>query len=299
MQQALHQGENHADVAVALRNVAITHQNLNDYTQALDYYQQALQMQQALHQGENHADVAYAFYAVGVAYGSLGRLEESIQHYEQALAVSAVPQALKASICHNLGCMYHVRALAARQAGYEQQAQAYLEKATVSFEQAVEASDKVEVDLYTKYGNFLLATEKIVQAHDYLHQAIERGDDASELSYNLADQSTATPVLQAYISQQQKVSLRGIDYAYYLMMHHYEDFQKAGIAMTQTREAYLAAYKASIDQRRGRPGKAQEDKAAYYLLGSLYKAQGDHEAADVAFARAQDGTEQEATQAAA
>ena len=79
------------------------------------------------------------------------------------------------------------------------------------------------------------------------------------------------------------------------MIHHYEDFQKAGIAMDQTRDAYLAAYKASIDQRSGRPGKTQEDKTAYYLLGSLYKAQGDHDAAAAAFARAQDGTEHEAT----
>ena len=117
--------------------------------------------------------------------------------------------------------------------------------------------------------------------------------------YGLLEQPTATPVLQAYISQHQKVSLRGIDYAYYLMIHHYEDFQKAGITMAQTRDAYLAAYKESLDQRKGQPGKAQEDKTAYHLLGSLYQAQGDQAAAAAAFARAQDGTEQEATQAAA
>ena len=253
-------------------------------------------MYQALHEGGNHADVAEAFLAVGFANYYLGRLEEVIQNWEQALAVPAVSQATKASTGHNLGLMYHV---AARKAGDEQQAQAYLEKATVSFEQAVQASDWVEAGLYTEYGNFLLDTRKAAQAYDYLHQVIESGDDEVGLQYGLLEQPTVTPVLQAYISQQQKVQLRGIDYAYYLMIHHYEDFQKAGIAMAQTSEAYLAAYKASIDQCSGRPGKAQADKTAYYLLGSIYEVQGDHEAAAAAFARAQDGTEQEATQAAA
>ena len=69
--------------------------------------------------------------------------------------------------------------------------------------------------------------------------------------------------------------------------------------MAQTREAYLKDYQASIDQCSGRPGQEKQDKTAYHLLGSLYEAQGDHEAAAAAFARAQDGTEQEDTQAAA
>ena len=83
------------------------------------------------------------------------------------------------------------------------------------------------------------------------------------------------------------------------MIHHYEDFQEAGIQMAQTREAYLKDYQASLDQCSGQPGQEQKDKTAYYLLGSLYAAQGDDEAAAAAFARAQDGTEQEDTQAAA
>ena len=195
--------------------------------------------------------------------------------------------------------MCHAKALAVRQEGDEQQAEAYLEKATTSFEQAVEASDGVEAGLYTEYGNFLLAIGKPSQAHNYLHQAIKSGDDKVGLQYGLLEQPTATPVLQAYISQQQRVSLRGIDYAYYLMIHHYEDFQKAGIAMAQTRDTYLAAYQVSIDQRKDQPRKAEADKTAYHLLGSLYQAQGDQAAATAAFARAQDGTEPEATQAAA
>ena len=299
MQKALHEGENHAQVVIALRDVGDAYKGLGQHEQSLEYYQQALQMQKALHEGENHPQVAAALKCVGDAYGSLGRLEESIQSYEQALAVPTVSQALRVGIGHNLGCRYHEASLAARQAGNEPRAQTYLEKATTSFEQAIQASEEVKASLWTEYGNFLLATGKAAQAHKYLHQAIESGDDASELGYDLTAQPTVTPALQAYISQQQEILLRAIDYAYYLMIHHYQDFQEAGIQMAQTREAYLKDYQASIDQCSGRPGQEKKNKTAYYLLGSLYQAQGDQAAAAAAFARAQDGTEPEATQAAA
>ena len=299
MQKALHEGENHDDVAAALRAVGVAYERLGNYTEALEYYQKALEMQKALHEGENHAEVAQALYAVGLANYYLGHLEEVIQNWEQALAVPAVSQAMKAVISHGLGIMYHIAALAARQEDDEQRAQAYLEKATLSFEQAVEASDGVKAGLYAEYGNFLLATEQFTQAYDYLHQAIKSGDGASSIVFGLIKQQIVTPILQAYLSQQQAAMLRGIDYAYYLMILHYEDFQKAGMAMTQTRDAYLAAYQASIDQCSGQPGQEKKNKTAYYLLGSLYKAQGDQAAAAAAFARVQDGTEQEDTQAAA
>ena len=48
MQQALHEGESHDDVAIVLRNVGLAHQNLGNHAEALKYYQKARQMQQAL-----------------------------------------------------------------------------------------------------------------------------------------------------------------------------------------------------------------------------------------------------------
>ena len=298
MQKALHE-RNHPEVADALNNVGVAYERLGNYGQSLKHYEQALEMQKALHEGENHDDVAQAFYTVGLAYGCLGRLEEAIQHYEQALAVPAVSQAMKASTGHSLGCMYHLASLAARQASDEQQAQAYLGKATASFEQAVQASEAVKAGLYTAYGNFLLATGKTAQAYSYLHQAIASGDDEDTLYCGSLEKAIVAPILQEKIAQDKEIRSRGIDYAYYLMVHHYEDFREAGIEMAQTREAYLKDYQASLDQRSGHPGQEREDKTAYHLLGSLYEAQGDHEAAAAAFARAQDGTEQEDTQAAA
>ena len=182
MFQALYEDEGkHPDIARSLRSVGAAYGKLGNAAKARQYYQQALQMQQALHEGENHDDVAQAFYTVELAYGCLGRLEEAIQHYEQALAVPAVSQEMKAVIGHDLGIMYHIAALAARQASDEQQAQAYLGKATASFEQPVQASEAVKAGLYTAYGNFLLATGKTSQAYSYLHQSIASGDDVSGL----------------------------------------------------------------------------------------------------------------------
>ena len=294
---------NHPDIARTLNNLGHAWSALGDFRKAVSYYERALTVkEQVCKEAPNHPEIAATLNNLGAVWSALGEARKALSYYQRALAI--YEQVYDANhpyvvgTLHNLGCMYHVAALAARQEGDEQDTQAYLEKASTSFEQAVQASDAVKVGLYTEYGNFLLDTRKAAQAYDYLHQAIESGDDASGLSYSLLEQPTVTPVLQAYISQQQKVSLRGIDYAYYLMIHHYEDFQKAGIEMAQTREDYLAAYQASIDQCSGRPGQEKKDKTAYHLLGSLYKVQGDHEAA-AAFARAQDGTEQEDTQAAA
>ena len=290
---------NHPEIARTSTNLGLACSALGNFQHAVDRYKRSLGIYEQLYE-LHHPEIARTLNNLANAYYKQNDVEKAIKHYEKAL--SRLPSDKKDSkidFCYNLGCMYHITALAARQVGDEKQAQAYLEKATISFEQAIQARDTVKVGLWTEYGNFLLATGKAAQAYDHLHQAIESGDDESGLSYSLLEQPTVTSALQAYIRQHQKVSLRGIDYAYYLMIHHYEDFQKAGIEMDKTREEYLAAYQASLDQCKGQPGKAQEDKAAYHLLGSLYKAQGDQEAAATAFARAQDGTEQKDTQAAA
>ena len=65
---------NHPDIARTLNNLGIVYeQKLNDYSKALEYYQQALKMQRALHEGENHADVADSLRSVWIAYHNLGK----------------------------------------------------------------------------------------------------------------------------------------------------------------------------------------------------------------------------------
>ena len=180
--------------------------------------------------------------------------------------------------------MHHVAALAAEQAGDKHDAQAYLDKASASFEQAVQASSAVKAGLYTEYGNFLLATGQPTQAYPYLTTAIASNDRGNELYYDVLAQATVAPILQEKIAQDKEIQFRGIDNACYLMIHHYEDFRQAGIQMAQTREAYLAAYQASLDQRKGQPGKEQADRIASYLLESLQREVENQPAVAVAFA---------------
>ncbi|MEM7382815.1 MAG: tetratricopeptide repeat protein [Bacteroidota bacterium] len=271
---------NHADIALALSNVGLTYRALGHHREALDYLNCALEVFEAIY-ARNYLAVARTLNALAETCYKQNDIESTIKYYEKALSrLPSNDQDAKISISHNLGCMYHVKALLDKKEDDEQQAQAYLEKANVNFEQAVQASDTVKAGLWTEYGNFLLATGKTAQAHNYLHQVIESGDDTGEIHYGLLEQQTVTPALQAYIIQKQKVQqLRAIDYAYYLMIHHYEDFQEAAIQMAQTKEAYLAAYQKSLNQRSSQARTSARNRVAYHLLGSLYEAQGDQEAA--------------------
>ena len=83
----------------------------------------------------------------------------------------------------------------------------------------------------------------------------------------------------------QEISLRGIDYTYYLFIHHYETFRKASIVPEQSQEAYLEAYQKAIDSRTGQQDKKESDATAYYLLGSLYQEMGNQAAANEAFTK--------------
>ena len=282
---------------------------LGKYLEAQEHYEKALSIQKQYYGAEHpvvvkilSAMLKLCFSAFAKAYKE-NNVKEAIRNLEGALKTIEKAEESKDNryknakrpICHNLACMYHVASLSCSEEAYKQ---AYIDKAKNTFKEAVSLSDSVEANLSTTYGDFLLATGDTERGYDYLVKAITSGDAESELEYSLIERPTASPILQERVDQDKEVKLRGIDYAYYLIIHHYEDFQEAGIAMGQTRDAYLAAYQVSIDQCSGRPGQEKKDKTAYHLLGSLYEAQGDQEAAATAFARSQDGTEQEDTQAA-
>ena len=284
------------DQALTFENLGSACRALGDLHKTVHYYNRALQIYERVYlNNPNHPEIARILSNLGYVSRDLRAPFEAINYYErtlkivQKLYVESHPYVV--GTLHDLGCMYHVAALTLKQDRYESPAQEYLQQANASFAQAIATCSPIEVGLCVEYGNFLLNIGETYQAHQYLHRAIEHGDDGEGLNYTLLEKETVTSILQAYISQQQKVSLIAMDYAYYLMIHHYRDFQEAGIAMTPTREAYLKAYQASLGRRKGRPEQAQADRVAYYLLGSLYEAQGDYEAAATAFARIQDGIE--------
>lgn len=77
------------------------------------------------------------------------------------------------------------------------------------------------------------------------------------------------------IHQDKAVVVRAIDYAFYLLLHHYEVFQQAGITPTKTQEAHLAAYAQGIKARAGQPGKVRQD-ALESLLASSQNTKSRH-----------------------
>ena len=92
-EQVYQEAPNHPDIAKTLRNLGIVYeQNLSDYSQALEYYQQALAMQQALHEEENHAKVAQVLKDVSDAYKGLGQQEQALEYYQKAIQMQQALQ---------------------------------------------------------------------------------------------------------------------------------------------------------------------------------------------------------------
>ncbi|MEL6152926.1 MAG: hypothetical protein AAFQ78_02765 [Bacteroidota bacterium] len=140
--------------------------------------------------------------------------------------------------------------------------------------------------LYVDYSSFLLATRRsLKEAYEYLIQAINE-DEVSMLQYGLAELETIPEVLRNKVRKEGDVLLRGIDYAYYLLIHHYEAFEKAGINLGDSRKVYLEDYQKVVKANAGQQGQEKEDEVAYHLLGSLYREMGDEAAAKQAFAQA-------------
>ncbi|MEN0016667.1 MAG: hypothetical protein AAF706_03575, partial [Bacteroidota bacterium] len=207
------------------------------------------------------------------------QLPESTVYYEEALSVYQQlsggylenPYAsARAGIAHRLACMYHVEALAAMQGEQEQAAQEYMTRANEAFELAIASSDPPTASLCLEYGRFLIVTERVASAYQYLQQAIAVGDgDAGRLSYRASEKGIVASVLREKLGPGGSISLRPVDYAYYLLIHHYEDFQAAGIHPGKAREAYLEDYRQVVDQQAGQEGREEEDEMARYLLEGL------------------------------
>ena len=174
---------------------------------------------------------------------------------------------------YHLGCFYH---LVVRSGCPEKIRQRYIHKAQASFESAVKTNSEPQADLWTNYANFLIDTAQLTQAYDYLIRAIASGDNASSLQYIWGGQTASPHILQEKLQQEKVVTVRAIDYAFYLLLHHHEAFQQAGITLEQTQEAYLAAYAQGIKARAGQPGKEKQDALASYLLDSLQSAESMH-----------------------
>jgi tetratricopeptide (TPR) repeat protein len=266
MRKTLYGDQPHPEVARSLNSVGAAYNTLGDAQKSLTYYEQALTIRKILYGDQSHPEVAMSLDNVGTAYWLLGEAEKTIRYYEEALKVLPEGHHLRRGLCHNLGCAHHLVAL---KADKEEDRKNCIDKATAFFEAAVAMSNAPDAGLSVEYANFLLHAGQLQQAYTYLTQAIASGDGASKLSYGLLDQATVAPPLQERIAQNKVAEVRAIDYTYYLLLCHYEAFEKAGIRPEATREAYLAAYAQGILARAGEPGEEKQDELAQCLLNLL------------------------------
>ena len=210
------------------------------------------------------------FVAVEAAYRQQDTLGV-IYHCEEARKVlPAISSDIERHICHNLACMYCIAAL---NAGLEVDKETYLAKAALTFKVAIDASETPHASVCTEYANFLLYTGQYPEAYKYLSDAITSGDDTSELQYGLLEKPIVSPILQENITQEEPVVVRAIDYAYYLLIHHYASFVKAGCEPKKFRVEYLEDYTQCINARASQAGKEKgkekQDTQARQLLEDL------------------------------
>ena len=267
MRQTLYGDEPHLDLANALDNVGASYETLGEVEKGLKCQKKALEVRKAFYGNVPHPNLAISLYNMGDTYLNISELSKAMQCYEEALKF--IPKEctdIQGFVCHNLGCIYHTEATKADNA---ESRQAYWEKATEAFEAAIVINNIPQIDTITEYANFLIATEQLSQAYTHLIRTIAIGDSDSELNYGLLIRSTASPILRERITQNEDVTLRAVDYAYYLLIHHYEDFVQVGIQPEKTREDYLNAYKEGVESRAGQPSKEKQDGIAQFLLENL------------------------------
>ena len=271
-------GHTHPYVSDTLYNLSMAYSDSGDQVQRLSYLEEALQVRKQVYR-DIHPSLAILLQQLGVACYSLGHVKQSIDYHAQALAMYQQLSERDAghtyvkecvSIAHNLACMYHAETYSAMQEGQDEAAQEYLTKAKETLELAISTIDPPTASLCTEYASFLITMGQVDHAYHHLQQAIAMGDDDRVgLSYGATEKETVTPVLREKIDQDNPISLRPVDYAYYLLIHHYGDFQAAGIHPGKSREAYLGDYRQAVDQQSGQVGKEREDEVARYLLESL------------------------------
>jgi len=270
MYKSIHGDASHPHVAASLKHLGAAYYKLGEVQKGLSCHEQALEMYKKLYgDGDTpRLDVAMSCYNLGEIYLELGDTYKSIDHYEEALKLLPVTNHdLQMRIKHNLGCMYHIAFLQMKD--NQKDANTYLAKANHTFAEAVAACVTPRAGLLTEYANFLLRTGQYAKAYDFLIRTIDSKDYECVLGYSMAERTIVTPLLQEYITKNKRVVIRAIDYAYYLLLHHYEKFLQAGITPEKSREVYLMAYKQDIASRSGQSDDKNDDSLVQLLLNDL------------------------------
>jgi tetratricopeptide (TPR) repeat protein len=133
-----------AKEAFAYYRDGMSAQGDGEYAEALDNYKEALNLE------EDANDRSYILYNMGLIYASNGEIEEGLEHYQQAIELNPrMPQAL-----NNIAVLYHYEGEKAREAGREDEAEAFYDKAAEYWKQAI----RIAPNNYIEAQNWLKIT---------------------------------------------------------------------------------------------------------------------------------------------
>ncbi len=133
-----------AKEAFAYYRDGMSAQGDGEYAEALDNYKEALKLE------EDPNDRSYVLYNMGLIYASNGEIEEGLDHYQQAIELNPrMPQAL-----NNIAVLYHYEGEKAREAGREDEAAAFYDKAAEYWKQAI----RIAPNNYIEAQNWLKIT---------------------------------------------------------------------------------------------------------------------------------------------
>lgn len=99
---------------VCTRKLGFLARTQERYSQALNYYEEALQLLWKTHQQKSHPAIANVLNQIGMVYQNQDRLKQSVQYYQNALKMLETlfpkrPHPEKSEVLNNLGVVYSVQ----------------------------------------------------------------------------------------------------------------------------------------------------------------------------------------------
>ena len=133
-----------AKEAFAYYRDGMSAQGDGEYAEALDNYEEALKLE------EDANDRSYILYNMGLIHASNGDLEKAIALYEESIELNPrMPQSL-----NNIAVLYHYQGEQAKEAGEEEKAEAFYDKAAEYWKQAI----RIAPNNYLEAQNWLKVT---------------------------------------------------------------------------------------------------------------------------------------------
>ncbi len=133
-----------AKEAFAYYRDGMSAQGDGEYAEALDNYEEALKLE------EDPNDRSYILYNMGLIHASNGDLEKGIALYQESIELNPrMPQAL-----NNIAVLYHYQGEQAREAGEDEKAEAFYDKAAEYWKQAI----RIAPNNYLEAQNWLRVT---------------------------------------------------------------------------------------------------------------------------------------------